>query len=570
MHGPIHLRMLEHPENIYAKNVEGREVFINECESGRKGYFCIGCGKEMQAVRFKIALYKSYFRHDYEVSPHERKCVYSSETYRHKLAKEELFITKQIKVPQLLKYHPSDPAALAIKLKDEEYISAHSVHIEMPFYENEDGEIMWGRSSGYREQNLLIQPDVAFFDSEGKPLLLIEIVASHKISDEKKAKIRRLGINTVQITVPKDSPEAIAVSLKSSQRVKWIFNNEEAQSDYLQLSKSNPTTVSFIDAEQRKLLGETLLCREAEIRRLIFSINNCLRTEQYQRTREYLNSENAKVEKFTEQQKRELEEHADGYRKICEAGYSDEEAEISNSISAQEEEVNLIEERYRNLDERYNKTKGEFELSTREVEQQIRSFTAGSGDGPGTIESRRRTVRHLIREAELDIGSLESDIERIRALIEFVPTKFNREDKRAIENLERIIGGRRTNIQSINDRRDTLEDLYIAEEKELAARFERDNERIKIEERTYEEDLRNELENRRAELKLTFPEIVIENHPGLPTHISRILFEFNGLRFIAEKEPLVQVIKRARGTVETSTYEKILAEYSRRVPKNRQ
>lgn len=559
--------MLEHPENIYAKNVEGQEVFINDSESGRKGYFCIGCGKEMQAVRFKIAQYKSYFRHDYEVSPHERKCVYSSETYRHKLAKEELFITKQLKVPQLLKYHPSDALALAIKLKDEQIISAHSVHIEMPFYEDEDGEIKWGKSSGYREEHLLMQPDVAFFDSDGKPLLFIEIVATHKISDEKKAKIRRLGINTVQITVPKDSPEAIAISLKSSQRVKWIFNNEEAQSDYLQLSESNPATISFIDAEQRKLLGETLLCREAEIRRLIFSINNCLQTEQYQRTREHLNSENAKVERFTEQQKRELEELAEEYRTICKGEHSDEEAEINNSISTKEKEINLIEERYQDLEGRYTKKKGELELATGEMEQQIRSFTAGGGDGTGTIENRRREVRHVIREEELDIRSLESDIERIRELIDYIPTKFERDDKRAIENIERIIGGRRTNIQTITDRRNTLEDRYISEEKELAARFERDQERIQIEERTYEEDLRSELENRRIELKLTFPKIAVENHPGLPSNISRILFEFNGLRFIAEKEPLIERIKRARETVNNSTYDKILAEYTRGIPK---
>lgn len=559
--------MLDHPENIYANNVEGREVFINDCESGRKGYFCIGCGEEMQAVRFKIALYKSYFRHDYEVSPHERKCVYSSETYRHKLAKEELFITKQLKVPQLLKYHPSDALALAIKLKDEQIISAHSVHIEMPFYENEDGEIMWGRESGYREEQLLIQPDVAFFDSNGKPLLLVEIVATHKISDEKKAKIRRLGINTVQITIPKDSPEAIALSLKSSQRVKWIFNNEEAQSDYLQLSESNPATISFIDAEQRKLLGETLLCREAEIRRLIFSVNNCLRTEQYQRTREHVNSENAKIERFTEQQERELEENADEYRKICEAEYSGEEAEISKSITAQEQEVSLIEEDYRGLEKRYTKKKGELELAKSEMEQQIRSFTAGGGDGTGTIEGRRRSIRHLIREEELDIRGLESDIERIRELIEYIPTKFEREDKRTIENLERVIRGRRTNIQSITDRRTALKGIYSGEEKEMATRFEREQERITIEEATYEDELRNDLENRRAELKLTFPQVVVENHTGLPANVSRILFEFNGLRFIAEKEPLVERIKRARETVNNSTYDKILAQYIRRISK---
>lgn len=557
--------MLEHPENIYAKNVEGAEVFINDSESGRKGYFCIGCKQEMQAVRFKIQHFKSYFRHDYESSPHERKCVYSSETYRHKLAKEELFMSKQLKVPQLLKYHPNDPTALAIKLKDEKFISAHSVHIEMPFYENGDGEIRWGRSAGYRDEDLLIQPDVAFFDAEGNPFLLIEIVATHKISDEKKAKIRRLGINTVQITVPKDSPEAIAGSLRSSQRTKWIFHNEEAQSDYLQLSKSNPATISFIDTEQRKLLGETLLCREAEIRRLIFSIENCLRTEQYQRTREHLNSENAKVEKFTEQQERELEDLADEYRKICKSEHSDKATEISNYAATQEQEVKIIDERYRNLEKRYTSKAEEVGLATREMEQQIRSFTAGGGDGTGTIENRRKEIRHLTREEELDIRGLESDIERIRDLIEHLPAKFEREEEQSIGTLERAITGRRTNIDNLTERRSSLKNFYIREEKDLAAEIERNQERIKAEEREYEEELGNELEKRRTEIEPTFPKTVVVDNPELPQNIRRIFFEFNGLRFIAEKEPFIESIKRARGSIDNGTFEKVLAEYNRRI-----
>ena len=51
-------------QNEYAKNIKGEIKFILDVESGRKGYWCLGCHEEMQAVRFTIAHYKSYFRHD--------------------------------------------------------------------------------------------------------------------------------------------------------------------------------------------------------------------------------------------------------------------------------------------------------------------------------------------------------------------------------------------------------------------------------------------------------------------------------------------------------------------------
>ena len=60
-----------------------------------------------------------------------------------------------------------------------------------------------------KEKFLLIQPDVAFFDKDETPILLIEIVATHKVDPEKIVKIKRLGIDTVQVKVPKDSPQEI-------------------------------------------------------------------------------------------------------------------------------------------------------------------------------------------------------------------------------------------------------------------------------------------------------------------------------------------------------------------------
>ncbi len=49
--------------NVYAKNVEGDDIHISEAKSGRKGYYCLRCTREMEAVKQTIQFRTSYFRH---------------------------------------------------------------------------------------------------------------------------------------------------------------------------------------------------------------------------------------------------------------------------------------------------------------------------------------------------------------------------------------------------------------------------------------------------------------------------------------------------------------------------
>lgn len=85
--------------NVYANNVKGKVIHISEACSGRKGYFCLGCERELQAIISKIENRISYVRHDLKAVKNQKKCTYSDETYRHKLAKEILQRIKKIKVP---------------------------------------------------------------------------------------------------------------------------------------------------------------------------------------------------------------------------------------------------------------------------------------------------------------------------------------------------------------------------------------------------------------------------------------------------------------------------------------
>lgn len=553
----------DHPENIYAKNNKGVEVFINDAESGRKGYFCLGCDREMQAVKFKIERYKSYFRHDYESTKHEQKCTYSSETYRHKLAKEELYITKQIKVPKVLKYHPTDQNAPAIILKQEEFIKAHRVENEMPFFENEFGDVVFGRNLGFEEKHKLIQPDVAFFDENDVPILLIEIVATHKVTDDKKAKIRRLGINTVQITLPKDSPAAIVESLKNISRTKWIFNDEEAKSDYLQLSQSNPETVSHPDAEQRKLLGETFACRQAEIRQLISGIGKCLQSEQYLGTRALLNTEIARVEGFAKEQREHLTDYEERCREEFTAAIELEEKRIINETKEDSELFEGNRLRRKNLVGRYNSRRDSLEAENREIDKQTRDFDNGRKAAGIDLQYRiERSVEDIrseecfIRDIESEIGSVSDECDNLESVYReklrtstFEIKQRNSEETTAIENAKIRRGQLPKEFERSKNR--AIEEQEV-EETKLESEF-----------RAAEDKLREEFEGRNQAVRTAIKNRDAEGNSDGAKVVRDIISGRGHLCTIIDNQEPLKRVKTACESIRNGSYKYILERYSR-------
>jgi hypothetical protein len=132
-----------------------------------------------------------------------------------------------------------------------------------------------------QQKYLLSKPDVVFFDSNGKPILLIEVVATHKVSTEKKVKLKRLGIDSIQIAIPKDSPENIEKTFRITERTKWIYSHEQENTPYIPIPFSDSTAILSVDEDQRKLLEESFICRKAEINNLIRTIRRCLESKQY-------------------------------------------------------------------------------------------------------------------------------------------------------------------------------------------------------------------------------------------------------------------------------------------------
>lgn len=80
--------------HVYARNIKGEERYIMHPDviRGRKGYRCIGCDEEMEARKGPKL---QYFAHVPTDVKNGRKCTFSNETYRHKIAKEILQILKR-------------------------------------------------------------------------------------------------------------------------------------------------------------------------------------------------------------------------------------------------------------------------------------------------------------------------------------------------------------------------------------------------------------------------------------------------------------------------------------------
>ncbi|WP_418264194.1 hypothetical protein [Flavobacterium faecale] len=446
-------------QNEYAKNVKGEHIFILEAESGRKGYWCMGCGEEMEAVRrTKNIHHKSYFRHIAKGVEFNRKCTFSNQDYRHRLAIDILQRTKRIKVPNLYKYAPD--GSQAILLEETKFIEAHSVRAELTFYEDDEAKVHWGKNPEIDNRNLLIRPDVTFFDVHGKPILLIEIVVSHKLDDDKKAKIKRLGIDLIQITIPKDSPENIANNFLVTKNTKWVFNYVEQNTNYLQLSSRTAKGILPIDTIEMGFFRESFTCRENQIRNLIRGIRKCVESQYYRNIERKLESDLSRVKGNAERNRERLEQLRVQHRESVESRYKE-------SLDILEREESGFEHSFydaqRKLYEEYNR-----EQTT--IEQRYANLEGRYLAKNESISQEQAVINREIKSRP-GYGRTEEDIRR----------KFESEETRIVDELESI----------------KREERYIQESIQSESRFEEnfEGERLQLEREE------SELEQKFAELE---------------------------------------------------------------------
>lgn len=479
-------------QNEYAKDKFGKHVYILDVVSGQKGYWCIGCGHQMQAVHGTVKHRKKYFRHVAKDVNIERKCTFSNEEYRHKLAIEILQFTKRIKVPNLYLY--SQDGKTKVLFEESKFIEADHVRAELTFYEDEYGEVSWGKNPQIEERNLLIRPDLTFFNSKDEPLLLLEIVVSHKINDEKKVKLKRLGIDTIQIKIPKDSEENIKKSLETSNYTQWVYNNEQERTNFIQLSKRDRTQVLSSDENEAKLFRESFECRKSEIGNLIRSIEKCLDGQRYRDNVFQLEQELSRVKRNTTVHRERHEELRNAIRERVRARHKDtletierehEEYEAilgaeNNKLQQQFDAAKRIQEsNFEALEERYLTKRGEYSIVERELKTEILGVKTtiesneGVGKKFGTIQQTTGNLQREIEGIERRRTSITNNSESSRGRIESEFKQHKRDEQSTYTANFRSI---RTRIDSLPEefrgKNESIEEYFQKEERRVRNNFE--------------------------------------------------------------------------------------------------
>ncbi len=458
--------------NVYAKNVKDEVIHVSIVESGRKGYFCLGCGKEMQAVKSKLANRISYFRHDAKAVKGNKKCTYSDESYRHKIAKEMLLLEKVIKVPVLYKYPPKGISGLAIKLKDARLIEAASVQKEVSFYEDESGTVCWEKKIDSTNKFLLVRPDITFFDKDGNPILFIEIVVTHKVSIEKRVKLKRLGIDAIQVRIPKDSPEAIKEAFYTTEFTKWIYNSYEESNNYVSIPIADPKGISSIDQEQRDLFEESFLCRQSQIKNLIRSIGRCLESKQYREIESGFRDEIFRVEENSRRNRARLDQLRADHRSTVFERIKNELGDYERERESFESEESEFQRNSGELELRYKSRKSQLEREAKEIERELRGEDEiENGNGIGVTERRRR---NKVTKGDLrkDTQQETEEIARIEREEGELPKRNEDIKKSIIKEFEQNTEHEEREVKRIQQEEGELPGKYEYEERTIGEDFE--------------------------------------------------------------------------------------------------
>jgi hypothetical protein len=297
----------------------------------------MGCDKDMVAA--KGLKKKHYFRHLAKgVDTSKVECVHASRVYREKLAYFYFQRTKRITVPNVYKYPPKGVEGHPMLLQEKETIIAYKVEKEVTFYEDENGLIRRGKNTNVDERFLWVRPDAVFFDINDKPILFIEFVITHKLDTDKLNKLQRLGINTVQIIIPKLPEEELEKVISKVSKIKWAYNEIESNTEYIRIPTGNSEGIPQIDEEQRKLFEESYKCRTAQLNNLLRSINRSLASQSFKDKEQLFEREIQRIEAATREHQSRLD--------VIQARI---EVEVHGELKSRREK---LEERRRKLGER--------------------------------------------------------------------------------------------------------------------------------------------------------------------------------------------------------------------------
>ncbi|WP_442847186.1 hypothetical protein [Leeuwenhoekiella sp. H156] len=471
-------------------------IHISQAKSGLNGYYCLGCKKELQAVKGQIR--EHYFRHHAkDVRRDDTECVIANKEYRERVARDILQRLKSIKVPPVYKYPPRGVDGLPNKLVPSRWIQAAKVKSELTFYEDENCVIQYGSNPDIDERFMSIRPDITFFDTSEKPILFIEFVVTHKIDVEKKSKLQRLGISTVQVILPRKSEGEIEQVFKTSRSIKWVYNEIEANTEYIYVSGASDRGVWEIDDDQRKLFEESYRCRKIQIGNLIRTVRNTLESESYKRAEQLFERELSRVKRATEAERAGLdsmEERLEGevYREF-EGAYK-ELQERGDKLRAEEREFSAeqadLERRYFNKDGELGEKSNQVEEFTERESKVIRENKQIKEEREGAI----KLLQHKEGGLQEFFGQLEKEERSSFNFRKFEAEERLREQYREKESrITKRIGEEEEAIRRLQEETNSLRREFAKLEEQERARSTAETARIIEEEAGLKRAIREEV-----------------------------------------------------------------------------
>ena len=479
----------------YAHSVKfQKDVHITEVtENGRAGYLCIGCNREMQAVFPKTQNHRRYFRHDAKLVKHGQQCIFRDEDYRRKLAIETLELNKQVRVPPLYKYPPKGEQGLALFLLPGELITAARVTKNEYFYEGISGGIESGFAFNGSPEDLLFKADVIFYDENDEPILFIRIGKRKNLTPTEFAGLRRLGVNLINLTIPKESAAAIAISQTKGDRAKWLYHDDEQHISYFSVPTNLGEGIPVVDGDPDRLSDETYDCRKVQVNNLLRALRRCLDGEPYRAAEREVRTAIGTTElaiKRADERCAVLEKQ---YRSEAERTHRGELSGIEESGVRIRTAKAKLNRDYKLLEERYQSEKLRLTEAARLLEADIRQEEIALGGTGKTTEQLQteldreherfrsrmdeqfggaiESIRSEQERVERAIDTSRATIERIRADIGSAPTELARKQLIQRNHNERAEREAKEAIRVAEEARDGRQ-MHLARARvELTAQF---------------------------------------------------------------------------------------------------
>ena len=251
---------------------DGNEIHIRDAASGAKGYFCRSCGAELVAHR-KRRRNEDHFQHRARFTGEVFDCIWSNESYRHKVAKRIVRLLRQLKVPALYAIRPEDYEGPLPKILEATVFTAHRVLEERCVYEDIQGHPCFARYLYYEQapegKELLVRPDLTFCNDRLEPVLFVEICVTHTPDDKKLARLQRLKVPTLEIQIPQvhSEKELERFLTHFTTHSRWLYHPQQY---VYQPDPNNPLYAGrrgrVSAANKRRLLGfESVKCRSIRV-----------------------------------------------------------------------------------------------------------------------------------------------------------------------------------------------------------------------------------------------------------------------------------------------------------------